>query len=165
MGESPRRDEPEFLIYGCPSVGAVLVLVLWFLGSFLLAPVHCGGSRCETMRAFLNLSVISALVGIGCLFLFAFRSRIPRILLLGAATGAFASAAVDSVKAGLVLMPLVDVMLMLVPVGILGANELTRSTTEPQNKRRAYLIWALVSLTVVIAFAVVTSLLFGSGWL
>jgi uncharacterized membrane protein YidH (DUF202 family) len=59
----------------------------------------------------------------------------------------------------LIILPLIDVMLMLVPTGLLLANELTRSGTEPQNKRREYLTWALVGLTMVFAFAVVVSLI------
>ena len=86
-------------------------------------------------------------------------SRIPPNLLLVAATGAFAIAAVASVKAGLIILPLIDVVLMLVPAGLLLANELTGRGTERQNKRREYLTWALVGLTIVIAFAVVTSLI------
>jgi hypothetical protein len=81
------------------------------------------------------------------------------MLLLVAATGAFAIAAVASVKAGLIILPLIDVVLMLVPTGLLLANELTSGRTQPQNTRRAYLTWGLVGLTIVIAFAVVISLI------
>jgi hypothetical protein len=162
MGEPTRIDEPGCL-FTFAVVAAELVFVGWFLGQFLLAPDRCGVPGCETMRAALNLSVVSAVVGIGCVVLLAgnniFNIRIPLILLLVAATGAFAIAAVASVKAGLIILPLIDVMLMLVPTGLLLANELTRSGTEPQNKRREYLTWALVGLTMVFAFAVVVSLI------
>ena len=162
MGEPTRIDEPGCL-FTFAVVAAELVFVGWFLGQFLLAPARCGVPGCETMRAALNLSVVSAVVGIGCVVLLAgnniFNIRIPLILLLVAATGAFAIAAVASVKAGLIILPLIDVMLMLVPTGLLLANELTRSGTEPQNKRREYLTWALVGLTMVFAFAVVVSLI------
>jgi hypothetical protein len=46
-----------------------------------------------------------------------------------------------------------------IPAGLLLANELTGRGTELQTKRREYLIWALVALTLVIAFAVVISLI------
>ena len=59
----------------------------------------------------------------------------------------------------MIILPLIDVMLMLVPTGLLLANELTRAGTEPRHKRREYLTWALVGLTIVIAFAVVISLI------
>ena len=48
------------------------------------------------------------------------------MLPLVVATGAFAIAAVASVKAGLIILPLIDVVLMLVPAGLLLANEFTR---------------------------------------
>lgn len=135
----------------------------WFLGQFLLDPVRCAGPGCETMRAAMNLSVVSAVVAIGCVVLLAcnnaFNFRIPPALLLVAATGAFAIGAVASVKAGLIILPLIDVVLMLVPTGLLLVTELTPRGTESQNKGRAYLTWALVGLTTVIAFAVVTSLI------
>jgi hypothetical protein len=162
MSEAPQSNETGCL-FTFAIVGVELVFVGWFLGQFLLAPDRCGVPGCETMRTALNLSVVSAVVGIGCVVLLAgnniFNIRIPLILLLLAATGAFAIAAVASVKAGLIILPLIDVMLMLVPTGLLLANELTRSGTEPQNKRREYLTWALVGLTMVFAFAVVVSLI------
>jgi len=162
MGEPTHSNEPGCL-FTFAVVGAELVFVGWFLGQFLLDPARCGRSDCETMRAALNLSVISAVVGIGCVALLACNDnlniQIPPILLLVAATGAFAIAAVASVKAGLIILPLIDVVLMLVPAGLLLANELTGCRTERQNKRREYLTWALVGMTIVIAFAVITSLI------
>ena len=162
MGEPTRIDEPGCL-FTFAVVGAELVFVGWFLGQFLLAPDRCGGPSCPTMRADSNLSVISAVAGIGCVVLLAcnntFSLRISPILLLVAATGSFAIAAVASVKAGLIILPLIDVMLMLVPTGLLLANELTRAGTEPWHKRRENLTWALVGLTIVIAFGVVINLI------
>src|SRR5215218_11248010 len=106
MNEPIRREDPGCLL-AFAVVAAELVFVGWFLGQFLLAPDRCGGSGCETMRAALNLSVFSAVVGIGCIALLAFNNaftlRIPPILLLAAATGSFAIAAVASVKAGLII--------------------------------------------------------------
>ena len=81
------------------------------------------------------------------------------MLPLAAATAAFAIAAVAGVKAGLIILPLIDVILMLVPSGLLVANEITPHGTERQNKRHECLTWGLGGLTVVIAFAVVTSLI------
>jgi hypothetical protein len=111
----------------------------------------------------MNLSVISAIAGIGCVVLLAgsnaFTLRIPPTLLLVAATGAFAIAAVAGVRAGLIILPLFDVVLMLVPAGLLLGNELTGNGAEPQSRRRLSLTWALVGLTIVIAFAVVVSLI------
>jgi len=162
MGEPTQRNEPGCL-FTFAVVAAELLFVGWFLGQFLLDPARCGGPDCETMRAALNLSVISASVGIGCVVMLAcnnaFNIWISPILLLVAATGAFAIAAVASVKAGLIILPLIDVVLMLVPTGLLLANELTQRGTERQNKRREYLTWALGGLTIAIAFAVVTSLI------
>ena len=146
-------------------VAAELVFVGWFLGQFLLDPGRCGGPGCETMRAALSLSVISAVVGIGSVILlacnnaFKIQIRIPPNLLLVVATGAFAIAAVASVRAGLIILPLIDVVLMLVPTGLLLADELTPRGTERENTRREYLTWALGGLTIVMAFAVVTSLI------
>ena len=162
MGEPTHRDEPGCLVTFA-IVAAELVFIGWFLGQFLLDPARCGGPGCETMRAALNLSVLSAVVGIGCVVLLActnaFNIRIPHTLLLVAATGAFAIAAVASVKAGLIVLPLIDVILMLVPTGLLLANELTPRGTERQTKRRESLTWALGGLTIVMAFGVVTSLI------
>jgi hypothetical protein len=164
MREPTHSDEPGCL-FTFAVVGAELLFVGWFLGQFLLDPTRCGGPGCETMRAALNLSVISAVVGIGCVVLLAgtnafnIRIRIPPRLLLVAATGAFAIAAVASVRAGLIILPLIDVVLMLVPIGLLLAHELTQRGTERLNTRRDYLTWALGGLTIVIAFAVVTSLI------
>src|SRR5215204_5073483 len=124
MGEPTHRVEPGCL-FTFAVVGAELVFVGWFLGQFLLTPDRCGGPGCGTMRAALTLSVISAFVGIGCVVLLACNNafnthiRISPSLLLVAATGAFAFAAVASVKAGLIILPLFDVMLMLVPTGLL----------------------------------------------
>jgi hypothetical protein len=161
MGEPTHADEPGCL-FTFAVVAAELVFVGWFLGQFLLDPVRCGWPGCEAMRATLNLSVVSAVVGIGCVVLLAcnnaFNIRVQPILLLVAATGAFAFAAVASVKAGLIILPLIEVMLMLVPTGLLLANELPRSGTDRQNKRREYLIWVLVGLTILTVFAVVVSL-------
>jgi hypothetical protein len=144
-------------------VGAELLFVGWFLGQFLLEPARCGGPGCETMRADLNLSLVSAVVGIGCIVLLAcsnaFNIRISANLLLLAAASAFAIAAVAGVKAGLIILPLIDVVLMLVPIGLILANELTQHGTERQNTRREYLTWALSGLTITFAFAVVTSLI------
>jgi hypothetical protein len=164
MSEAPQSNET-----GCrftfAIVGVELVFVGWFLGQFLLDPARCGGLNCETMRAALNLSVIGAVAGIGCVALLAcnnalnLRIRIPPNLLLVAATSAFAIAAVASIKAGLIILPLIDVILMLVPTGLLLASELTRGESEHKNKRREYLTWAVSGLTIVIAFAVVTSLI------
>src|SRR5215207_6084486 len=158
MGEPTQSNETGCL-FTFAIVGVELVFVGWFLGQFLLDPARCGGLNCETMRAALNLSVISASVGISCIVLLACNKAckigIPPILLLVAATGAFAIAAVASVKAGLIILPLIDVVLMLVPAGLLLANELTGCRTERQNKRREYLTWALVGMTIVIAFAVI----------
>ena len=164
MGEPTHSDEPGCL-FTFAIVAAELVFVGWFLGQFLLAPARCGGPGCETMGAALNLSVISAVVGIGCVVLlagtnaFKFRVRIPPNLLLVAATGAFAIAAVASVRAGLIILPLIDVVLMLVPTGLLLANELTQRGTKHQNTRRDSLTWVLGGLTMVFAFAVVISLI------
>ena len=97
MGEPTRIDEPGCL-FTFAVVGAELVFVGWFLGQFLLAPDRCGGPGCPTMRADLNLSVISAVAGSGCVVLLAcnntFSLQISPILLLIAATGSFAIAAV-----------------------------------------------------------------------
>ncbi len=164
MGEPTHSDEPGCL-FTFAVVGAELLFVGWFLGQFLLDPVRCGGPGCETMGAALNLSVISAVVGIGCVVLlaganaFTIRIRIPPNRLLVAATVAFAIAAIASVRAGLIILPLIDVILMLVPTGLLLANEFTPRGTEHQNTRRDYLTWALGGLTIVIAFAVVISLI------
>src|SRR5215212_363560 len=132
MSEPTRIDEPGCL-FTFAVVAAELVFVGWFRGQFLLAPDRCGGSGCETMRAALNLSVFSAVVGIGCVILLAFNNsftlRIPPILLLAAAMGSFAIAAVAGVKAGLIILPLIDVVLMLVPSGLLLADELTLGGT------------------------------------
>src|SRR5687768_251734 len=159
----PTQNNERGCLFTFAVVGAELVFVGWFLGQFLLDPARCGGPDCETMRVALNLSVIGAFVGIGCVVLLAcnnaFHIRISPNLLLVVATGAFAIAAVASVKAGLIILPLIDVVLMLVPAGLLLANELTRSETERQNKRYEYLTWGLGGLTIVIAFAVVTSLI------
>src|SRR5215212_12153735 len=85
MGGPTRTDQPGCLIVFAV-VAAELLFVGWFLGQFLLAPNRCGGPGCETMRTALNLSVFSAVVGIGCLVLLAsnniFNIRIPLILLL-----------------------------------------------------------------------------------
>ena len=164
MGEQAHRNEAGCL-FVFAIVGAELLFVGWFLGQFLLEPARCGGPGCESMRADLNLSVLSAVVGIGCIVLLActnafnIRIRISANLLLLAATGAFAIAAVAGVKAGLIILPLIDVMLMLVPAGLILANELTQHGTERQTKRREYLTWALGGLTITFAFAVVTSLI------
>jgi hypothetical protein len=162
MSEATRRDEPGCL-FVFAVVAAELVFVGWFFGQFLLDPDLCGGPGCEVMKAALNVSVVSAIAGIGCIVLLAsnnvFSVRIPPNPLLVAATGAFAIAAVAGVKAGLIILPLFDVALMLVPTGLILEQELTRSGTEPQNTRRHYLIWALVGLMIVIAFAVVISLI------
>jgi len=162
MGEPTQSNDAGCLLVFA-IVAAELVFVGWFLGQFLLDPARCGGPGCETMRAALNLSVISASVGIGCVVLLAcgnaFNIRIPANLLLLAATGAFAIAAVASIKAGLIVLPLIDVMLMLVPAGLILGNELTQRGTDRQNKRREQLTWALGGLTIAIAFAVVTSLI------
>src|SRR5215212_1315553 len=161
MGE-PTQSNDAGCLFVFAIVGAELLFVGWFLGQFLLEPARCGGPGCETMRAALNLSVISASVGIGCVVLLAcgnaFNIWIPANLLLVAATGAFAIAAVASIKAGLIILPLIDVMLMLVPSGLLLADELTLGGTVPQTRRRASLTWALGGLTTVIAFGVVISL-------
>jgi len=144
-------------------VAAELVFVGWFLGQFLLDAVRCGGPGCATMRAALNLSVLSAVVGIGCVVLLAgntlFTRRIPSTLLLVVATGAFAISAVASLRAGLIVLPLIEVMLMLVPTALLLGNELTGRGTERWNRRREYPTWTLVGLTLVFAFAVVVSLI------
>jgi hypothetical protein len=144
-------------------VAAELVFLGWFLGQFLLDPALCEGPGCEAMRAALHLSVISAIVGIGCVIMLAghhaFTLRIPPTLLLVVAMGAFAIAAVTSVRAGLIILPLFDVALMLVPAGLLLGNEITRRGTEHQNTRREYLTWVLVGLAIVIAFAVIISLI------
>src|SRR4051812_24913409 len=105
MGEATPGDKPGCL-FTFAVVAAELVFVGWFLGQFLLAPDRCAGPGCETMRAAMNLSLISACAGIGCVVLLActnaVKSRLsfkignPRILLLVAATGAFAFAAVAS---------------------------------------------------------------------
>src|SRR3954447_19679165 len=162
MAEATRGNEPGCL-FVFAVVAAELVFVGWFLGQFLLDPALCGGPGCATMRAALNLSVISAIAGIGCVVLLAannaFTIRIPPTLLLVTATGAFAIAGVASVKAGLIVLPLFDVVLMLVPTGLLLGNELIGRGPEPQNTRRLSLTWALVGLTIVIAFAVVISLI------
>ena len=164
MGEPTHSDEPGCL-FTFAVAGAELVFVGWFLGQFLLDPTRCGGPGCETMRAALNLSVISAAVGISCVVLvagtnaFNIRIRIPPNLLLVAATVAFAIAAVASVRAGLIILPLIDVVLMLVPIGLLLADDLTQCGTKHQNTRRDYLSWVLGGLTIVMAFAVVTSLI------
>src|SRR3954470_23463862 len=164
MGERALGEERGCL-FTFAMVAAELLFVGWFLGQFLLDPGRCGGAGCETMRAALTLSVISAVVGIGCVVLLAgtnafnIRIRIPPRLLLVAATGAFAFAAVASVRAGLIILPLIDVVLMLVPIGLLLAHELTQRGTERLNTRRDSLTWALGGLTIVIAFAVVTSLI------
>jgi hypothetical protein len=164
MGEQAHHNEAGCL-FVFAIVGAELLFVGWFLGQFLLEPARCGGPGCETMRADMNLSVISAVVGIGCIVLLActnafnIRIRISANLLLLAATGAFAIAAVAGVKAGLIILPLIDVMLMLVPTGLILANELTQHGTERQTKRGEYLTWALSGLTITFAFAVVTSLI------
>jgi hypothetical protein len=71
------------------------------------------------MRESLNLSVIGAVVGIGCVGLSACTARIRPTLLLAATVGAFAFAAWASFRSGLVIMPLVDVVLMVVPIGLL----------------------------------------------
>jgi hypothetical protein len=162
MAEATRGNAPGCL-FVFAVVAAELVFVGWFLGQFLLDPALCGGPGCAAMRAALNLSVISAIAGIGCIVLRAgsnaFIIRIPPTLLLVTATGAFAVAAVASVRAGLIILPLFDVVLMLVPTGLLLGNELTGNGTEPQSRRRLSLTWALVGLTIVIAFAVVVSLI------
>jgi hypothetical protein len=162
MAEATRGNAPGCL-FVFAVVAAELVFVGWFLGQFLLDPALCGGPGCAAMRAAMNLSVISAIAGIGCVVLLAgsnaFTLRIPPTLLLVAATGAFAIAAVAGVRAGLIILPLFDVVLMLVPTGLLLGNELTRNGTEPQNARRLSLTWALVGLTIVFAFAVVVSLI------
>ena len=128
MAEATRTNEPGCL-FVFAIVAAELVFVGWFLGQFLLDPTLCGGPGCAAMRAALNLSVISAIAGIGCVVLLAannaFTIRIAPTLLLVAATGAFAVAGVASVKAGLIILPLFDVVLMLVPTGLLLGNELT----------------------------------------
>ena len=158
MGESTHANESGCL-FTFAVVAAELVFVGWFLGQFLLDPVRCGRPGCEAMRATLNLSVISAVVGIGCVVLLAsnnaFDIRIPPILLLVGATSAFAFSAVASVKAGLIILPLMEVMLMLmlIPTGLLLANELTGSKTERQTKRREYLTWVLIGLAIVMVFA------------
>ena len=122
MAEATRGNEPGCL-FVFAVVAAELVFVGWFLGQFLLDPALCGGPGRATMRAALNLSVISAIAGIGCVVLLAgsnaFTIRIPPTLLLVAATGAFAVAAVASVRAGLNHLPLFDVVLMLIPTGLL----------------------------------------------
>src|SRR5215217_2969056 len=116
MSEPTRIDEPGCL-FTFAVVAAELLFVGWFLGQFLLAPNRCGGQGCETMRATMNLSVLSACVGIGCVVLlacnnasrFTFTIGIPPSLLLVAATGMFAIAAVAGVRAGLIILPLIDV--------------------------------------------------------
>jgi hypothetical protein len=161
MSQPADRDERGCL-FTFAIVGAELLFVGWFLGQFLLDPARCGAPGCETLRGALNLSVISAVVGIGCVVLLACSNaffRVPPTLLLVTAAGAFAIAAVASVKAGLIILPLIDVTLMLVPTGLLVANELTPGGTEPQTTRRTYLTWALGGLTIVVACAVVTSLI------
>jgi len=159
----PTQSNETGCLFTFAIVGVELVFVGWFLGQFLLDPARCGGLNCETMRAALNLSVISASVGISCIVLLACNKAckigIPPILLLVAATGAYAIAAIASVAAGLIILPLIDVILMLVPTGLVVANELTHRGTERQNTRREYLTWALGGLTMAMAFAVVTSLI------
>jgi hypothetical protein len=162
MSGATHSDEPGCL-FTFAVVAAELVFVGWFLGQFLLDPGRCGGPDCEALRAALTLSVASAVLGIGCVLLLAcnnaFDIQIPPTLLQVVTTGAFAIAAVAGVKAGLIILPLFDVMLMLVPTGLLLANELTPSGTKPQDPRREYVTWALVGLTIAIAFAVVVSLI------
>jgi hypothetical protein len=162
MGESTQSVAPGCL-FTFVIVAAELVFVGWFLGQFLLDPVRCGEPGCETMRTALSVSVICAVVGIGCIVLLAgnniFNFRMTPIQLLVTATGAFAIAAVASVKAGLIILPLIDVVLMLVPTGLLLGSELTGYGTDRQNTQRQYLTWSLVGLTIVIAFGVVTSLI------
>ena len=122
MSGTTRRDESGCL-FVFAVVAAELVFVGWFLGQFLLDPGRCGGPGCEALRAALTLSVASAVLGIGCVVLLAcnnaFDIHIPSTLLQVATTGAFAIAAVAGVKAGLIILPLFEVMLMLVPTGLL----------------------------------------------
>ena len=164
MVEATRGNEPGCL-FVFAVVAAELVFVGWFLGQFLLDPALCGEPGCEGMRAALNLSMISAIAGIGCVVLLAgnyaldILTRIPPTLLLVAASAAFAIAAVAGVKAGLIILPLFDVVLMLVPAALLLGTDLTRRGAEPAPRRRDYLTWALVGLSIVIAFAVVVSLI------
>ena len=162
MAEPTRSDNPGCL-FVFAVVAAELVFVGWFLGQFLLDAVRCEAPGCAMMRAALNLSVTSAVVGIGCVVLLAgsngFSMRTPSAPLLVAATGAFAIAAVAGVKAGLIILPLIEVTLMLVPTALLLGNALTRRGVEPRNTRRESLIWTLVGLTLAIAFAVVISLI------
>lgn len=54
---------------GCFTVimiaGAIFLGFGWFLGEFLLAPVHCRGPVCEAWALELRLSTVSSFVGMG----------------------------------------------------------------------------------------------------
>src|SRR5687768_17861298 len=108
----PTQNNERGCLFTFAIVAAELVFVGWFLGQFLLDPARCGGPDCEAMRAALSLSVIGAIVGIGCVVLLAcnnaFNIRFSPMRRLVVATYAFVIASVASVIAGLIIRPLID---------------------------------------------------------
>lgn len=65
-------------------VAAALLGAGWLIGTFLLAPVHCGGPECDRWTRQLHLSLASSLAGIGCLVLAALNERAKVAAPLGA---------------------------------------------------------------------------------
>jgi hypothetical protein len=162
VGEPEARDSRRRTIRSIPGglvavtvVGAGLLVVAWCFGQFVYAPVFCGGPSCGPARAALTVSLIIALVGIGCVVLDAVIIQIPPTPLLIAAMGAFVAAALVCLQAKLVLMPLIDIVLMIVPIGLfLALGEPSRRTTDgPTARKASYAYWgywltmALFSLT------------------
>jgi hypothetical protein len=129
-------DGSEWKATAFAIVAVVVLFFDWGLGAFLFADYHCGGPDCRAMEAALNLSAVSAFIGLGCVVLtalvdgrratgFAFRPG----LLLAAAAGvcgfvALASLAVRATPfLGLLLFlfpfPLIAMLLLLFSVWVL----------------------------------------------
>ena len=65
-------------------VAATLLGVGWLIGTFLLAPVHCGGPECDRWTRQLHLSLVGSFAGIACLVLAAWNPRAKVAAPLGA---------------------------------------------------------------------------------
>ncbi len=141
----------------------------WLLLQFLYSGHLCSTPNCVAEVDALNMSAIAALVGAGCVVLSASEIRVRPIPLLAGAVGAFAFAAWASFRAELSIMPLIDAVLMVVPIVLFLYLEPTRRATDRHTARmESYahrLYWLAMALLLLawfaIVFAVLTAATFG----
>jgi hypothetical protein len=117
------RDGSPKLLSWVVVLGALLAFVVYVLVRFYSLPPFCTYPACVTMLRFSDSSMVSAVAALGCVVLSTFLW--PRLFLV-AAGGALIVSVMTGFGTGAAFWPIVNILCLVVPIGLLLMHRLDR---------------------------------------